>query len=83
MQRRHANSVSPWCGVRSSFVRTASFVGLYSATGGAEFGPPPLGGPCGLPRTLCHAPAPLTRPWSSIFVGYNSAVGGSKWEKLF
>ena len=38
--------MSPWCGVRSSFVRTADFVGLYTATGGAEFGPPPLGGPC-------------------------------------
>ena len=44
-------------------------LGLYTATGGAEFGPPPLGGPCGPPRTLRHAPAPLTRRWSSIFVG--------------
>ena len=32
--------------------RTADFVGLYTATGGAEFGPPPLAGPCGPPRTL-------------------------------
>ena len=66
--RRHANSVSPSCGVRSSFVRTADFGGLYTATGGAEFGPLPLGGPCGPPRTLRHAPEPLTRRWSSILV---------------
>ena len=33
-------------------VTYADFVGLYTATGGAEFGPPPLGGPCGTPRTL-------------------------------
>ena len=30
--------------------------------------PPPLGGPCGPHWTLRHAPAPLTRRWSSIFV---------------
>ena len=60
--------MSPWCEVIlyvPLFVRT---VGLYTATGGAEFGPPPLGGPRGPPRTLCHAPAPLTRRWSSSFV---------------
>ena len=35
-------------------LHTADFVGLYSytATGGAEFGPPPLGGPCAPPRAL-------------------------------
>ena len=38
-------------------IHTADFVGLYTATGSAEFGPPPLGGPCGPPRTLWHAPA--------------------------
>ena len=59
MNRRHANSVSPWYGFQFAFVRTADFVGLYTATGGvytatggAEFGPPPLCGPCGPPRTL-------------------------------
>ena len=38
--------------VQISLLDTAEFVGLYTATGGAEFGPPPLGGPCGPPRTL-------------------------------
>ena len=33
-------------------VTYADFVGLYTTTGGAEFGPPPLGVPCGPPRTL-------------------------------
>ena len=37
-------------------MHTADFVGLYTATGSAEFGPPPLGGPCGPPRTLWQAP---------------------------
>ena len=57
-------------------MHTADFVGLYTATGSAEFGPPPLGGPCGPPRTLWHAPLPLTWCGSSISVRYIFAVWG-------
>ena len=34
---------------------------LYTATGGAELRPPPLGGPCGPPRALCSSAADMAR----------------------
>jgi hypothetical protein len=42
------------------------FVGLYTATGGAELVPPPLGGPCAPPRTLRHAHTALELDFNCV-----------------